>query len=177
MLAGYLGCAPAALHLRSGPWGKPYLPETPQLHFSWSDSAGAGVLAISATPLGIDLEKMRPRSRDDLAERLLEPADLALLRTMTPHERARAFAQAWTQREAFVKATGLGIGQGWAPMRDAFARGGPAPGRIPGSHSLEDGRWHLRTIALWPGFACTACTREPVRRLHVRVAQRPAPHA
>lgn len=168
VLAGYLGCDASELRVEAGPWGKPFLPGTPRLHFSLSDSSGAGVMAVSAGPVGIDLEKVRERAWDDLAERLFGAADWQAFQSIPPAARGSAFAHAWTQREAFVKATGLGLGQGWMPAHETFARAGPAPGPIGGSHPLEGGKWHLRSISLWPGFACTVCTSAPVSDLRIR---------
>ena len=174
VLAGYLGQPAAVLRTACESGGKPRLAGAPHLHFSWSDSGGAGVLAVSAGPVGIDLETHRLRGRDDLAHRLLDPAAWAAYLDLTPAARALAFSHAWTQREAFVKATGLGLGDGWPSMRAAFEDRGPAPGPIASHHPLEGGRWHLRTIALWPGFACTACTSHVVQCLRLREPPRDA---
>lgn len=174
VLGGYLGWPAAAVPALCEAGGKPHLAGAPHLHFSLSDSGGAGVLAVCASPLGIDLEARRHRNWDDLAHRLLDHAAWAAFQDLAPAARPLAFAHAWTQREAFVKATGLGLGDGWPSMRAAFDGGSPAPGPIAGHHPLEGGRWHLRTIELWPGYACTVCTRQPVRKLRVREAPREA---
>ncbi len=170
VLAGYLDRPAASLRTVCEARGKPRLAGAPDLNFSLSDSGGAGVLAVSASPVGIDLEALRHRDWDDLAHRLLDPAAWSAFQVLALAARPLAFAHAWTQREAFVKATGLGLGDGWPSMRAAFDGRGPAPGPIARHHPLQGGRWHLRTITLWPGYACTVCTRYPAHTLHIRQA-------
>ena len=42
------------------PGGKPYFPACPQLHFSVSHTRTAALVAVSAAPVGADVEQVRP---------------------------------------------------------------------------------------------------------------------
>ena len=64
------------------PGGKPYFPACPQLHFSVSHTRTAALVAVSAAPVGADVEQVRPL-HPAMARRLAQ-AEHALQQ----HERA-----------------------------------------------------------------------------------------
>jgi 4'-phosphopantetheinyl transferase len=62
------------------------------------------------TTVGVDVELVDPAiDADSLATVSLAESEAKLLATLEPAERARAFTQYWTRKEAVVKATGDGI--------------------------------------------------------------------
>ena len=73
--------------------GKPYIPDGP--YFSISHCKEGIAVAIDDEPVGIDIESIR-RADEDLIIR-------------TAQDPARAFTRLWTQKEALVKAQGIGI--------------------------------------------------------------------
>jgi 4'-phosphopantetheinyl transferase len=115
--------------------GKPVVDGAPS--FSLSHSGAVGVLALSPANVGVDVETVRPRARlDRLARRVLDDAAFAEWGTQPDAERLTAFLRAWTAKEAYLKAVGLGlvrplrtvrvVRDGWAiesfvPGRDAVA--------------------------------------------------------
>jgi 4'-phosphopantetheinyl transferase len=63
-----------------------------------------------STAVGIDVELVNPKiDADSLAAVSLSELEAAQLAEVEPAERARAFTQYWTRKEAVVKATGDGI--------------------------------------------------------------------
>lgn len=42
--------------------GKPFFPDHPDIHFSLSHTAGAAAAALADTPVGVDIERVRPVS-------------------------------------------------------------------------------------------------------------------
>ena len=80
-------------------YGKPYVVNGP--YFSISHCKEGIAVAIDDTPIGIDIEAIR-HANSDLIER-----------TMNEQERVgmddRKFTRLWTQKEAIVKAEGVGI--------------------------------------------------------------------
>lgn len=124
------------------------------------------MLAVSSEPVGIDLESCS-KARDDLAEFLLDPVALDAYNRLPLEKRAEAFASSWTEREAFVKAIGLGIGDGWQIMKRVFEQ---RPLLAPAS-CLQGcpihGKWHLRGIHIWPRFACSVCTSHRLRGIRL----------
>ena len=55
------------------PGGKPYFPACPQLHFSVSHTRTAALVAVSAAPVGADVEQVRPL-HPAMARRLAQAA-------------------------------------------------------------------------------------------------------
>ena len=67
-------------------------------------------MAISAAAIGIDLEKIDLVPADQyVMEELFGLAERTLLSKLNPSERPMAYAQMWTQKEAYSKATGHGL--------------------------------------------------------------------
>lgn len=92
--------------LASGPKGKPYLPQHPDVHFSFSHCPKAAVCAISSHPVGVDVEAVAPVDWE-VAERALSAEELKDVRESERPE--VAFARYWTQKEALLKARGEGL--------------------------------------------------------------------
>ncbi|WP_405775379.1 4'-phosphopantetheinyl transferase family protein [Streptomyces sp. NBC_00859] len=116
LLGERLAVPPAELRVAYTTGGKPYLPDQPHLHISWSRSERLLLLAVSeAGPVGVDIEWLRP-----------VPTALDVLATLYPALPATAgpevFLPAWTLLEAAVKATGRGLARG---AKDVDLRLGP----------------------------------------------------
>ena len=84
--------------------GKPYFSEEDTPFFSLSHTAGYAAAVISAHPVGIDLEKIRPIS-DRIADRYLYLHPM--LFTPLPGMTGRVIA--WTRLESYGKITGRGF--------------------------------------------------------------------
>ena len=108
-LGRYLGVPAASLRFTSGPYGKPLLEHAGQaLHFNLSHSGGQALLGISHQGrIGVDLEQAAPLPVELLET--LAPAEAALISAAAGPDRAATFFECWTRKEAFVKATGLGM--------------------------------------------------------------------
>ncbi|MCD7708908.1 MAG: 4'-phosphopantetheinyl transferase superfamily protein [Clostridiales bacterium] len=97
-------CAPIVL----GEHGKPYMPDFPDFHFNWSHSKDALVLAASGSPVGVDMEKLRP-ARDGVAKRYFTEGEIAYVFGGSNGSHDRRFFETWTKKEAYVKYTGSGL--------------------------------------------------------------------
>ncbi len=85
--------------------GKPFLPEGP--HFSISHcKEGIAVAVDDEEPIGIDIEGIR-RVDQELIARVMNEEEQS--RIASAAEPARVFTRLWTQKEAIVKAQGVGI--------------------------------------------------------------------
>lgn len=153
LLGAYLGLEPTRVRLEEGPHGKPALRArrgARPLHFSVSHSGGLAVLAFSADgPVGVDVERLRPMPNAlRLAERYLTRRERARVRwARGPAARSRAFLEAWTAKEALLKATGDGLAAlGRAEVVRARPRG-PLEGLVDG-----ESRWRIHRIAPAPGL-------------------------
>ena len=156
VLAAYLDAPPESLQFTYGDNGKPELVTQSALWFSLSHAKGRALLAVSATsPIGVDVERIPHPPRDLLAERMLGPQAWRSYRALNEVERGRAFALAWAEREAFVKALGVGVADGWGLCRSLF---GPLPLRTDSAGSRRVAGWQLRAIQVGPGWVAAVCT-------------------
>lgn len=110
ILAEYLG---GAVELGGPAGGKPRLAEAPErLSFNLSHTAGLALIAVAtgSVPVGIDVERLRPR-RDlaRLAGRWLPAADARAVAAAPDSRLEEVFYAAWTRHEARVKCTGTGL--------------------------------------------------------------------
>ncbi|WP_159788876.1 4'-phosphopantetheinyl transferase family protein [Sodalinema gerasimenkoae] len=110
-LAGaYLGLAPEALQFQVSPHGKPFLAGSP-LRFNLSHSGDWALLAFSGDrPLGIDLEVHRSVPVLALAKRFFQGSEWARLQELSGDWQRQVFFDYWTAKEAYLKATGEGLG-------------------------------------------------------------------
>lgn len=75
---------------------------------SLSDSAEFSACAIAATPVGIDIEKVKARNRmQEIMERLFSAGEIDYVNGSD--DPTLAFTRLWTVREAALKAVGCGI--------------------------------------------------------------------
>lgn len=100
--------APLSLAYTYGDNGKPYLKDYKDMHFSLSHSGRYVICAFSGHEIGADIQEHRS-VKDGLAERFYSEEDKRLLESMG----AKAgFYKIWSIKEAFMKLTGEGMGQG-----------------------------------------------------------------
>ncbi len=86
--------------------GKPYFPDHPDCHFSLSHTADLCACALSDTPVGIDIELVRPR-KEGLPAYVFGEGELVWFRE--GGSRWEDFYTLWTLKEARVKCTGEGL--------------------------------------------------------------------
>jgi 4'-phosphopantetheinyl transferase len=109
LLAEY-GIDPA-LPIQDGRFGKPYVADARQLRFSISHTGPTACVATSfAGEVGVDIERCDEPADRGVIRRFFAAREAAALTRMPDGRRARAFAEAWTRREAVLKALGLGLG-------------------------------------------------------------------
>jgi 4'-phosphopantetheinyl transferase len=116
LLGHYLGEAPQALVFRYGPHGKPVLltgTTDAALMFNFSNSQDLALLAVATSrEIGIDLEyRHRGISVAQLARHILSESEAAALQRLPAERHTQALLVAWTRKEAYVKALGVGLAQ------------------------------------------------------------------
>lgn len=119
ILARYLDTNPELIKFTYTPQGKPYIVnnnrensvkyENKCIQFNLSHSRNLALYAIAIDrPVGIDLEYCRPITDAlALAKRWFLPAEYQELLAQT--DRETSFFRVWTAKEAYLKATGIGL--------------------------------------------------------------------
>jgi 4'-phosphopantetheinyl transferase len=121
MLGRYTGRTPSALSFGYGENGKPFLsahgspsPESsadPPLAFNLSHSGTCALLAVTAgVMVGVDVEHVRPLDDAvDIAERFFSEDEVRRFQQLSGDAVPQGFFNAWTRKEAFLKAVGTGL--------------------------------------------------------------------
>lgn len=107
LLAELLGTEPAAVALALTPNGQPYLPATggaPMPCFSLAHAGGRYLVGVSAQPIGVDVEQIRPVELAQV-QHFLSALERQQLAALPAPERSRQFYRLFTRKEAFFKAT------------------------------------------------------------------------
>lgn len=99
---------PFDLPIRRSPKGKPFFPTMQNLYFNITHSRTHIAIALSDTPVGIDLEPLRPYP-PMLVHRYFHRDEADYLDTLADERKAEAFTRLWTLKEAYVKYTGTGM--------------------------------------------------------------------
>ena len=155
VLGAETGAEPESLRLEYGDRGKPRLTGEGELRFNVSHSGGLALVALArGREVGVDVERIRPRARlDGIARRSFSTAEVEALARGGEEHRLERFYAVWTAREAFVKATGRGLGA--AP--ESFSTPPPSEGRDEPAPIVEGGReesrFSLVRLAPAPGYS------------------------
>jgi phosphopantetheinyl transferase len=90
------------------PGGEPYLSAATDLYCSISHSHRFGMAAVASTPVGIDIEKIRPHD-PRLLEYVAQEGEVDALGALVENA-ADLLTLIWTLKEATAKASGRGLG-------------------------------------------------------------------
>ena len=157
VLADLLGVLPGELRFAYGPQGKPELAAGAHpagWHFNLSHSAHLALLAVTRlAPVGVDVEQLRPVSdQGAIARRFFSPAEHAALLALPPADQTAGFFNLWTRKEAWLKATGVGITGGLDQVEVSLALAEPARLlRLFGDVAAAQ-TWTLTALDPAPGF-------------------------
>lgn len=169
ILAGYLDRDPRELQFRAGPYDKPYLADGGP-EFNLSHSGDLALLAVAGLEVGVDVERERDfgdaHAMADIARSQFAPAEFEAWSALPESLRTRGFFLAWSRKEAFIKAIGLGLNQPLDefevelhPQREArFVRFAKP--------EFREDEWALRNLDPAPGYAGALALR--MRDVQVR---------
>ena len=164
-LAANFALSSAQLLLEIDAKGRPFLSSQPEIQFSITHTGDlVAVAAGRGCSVGIDIEQVRARHAD-LLRHVFDDTDRARFEQIAPEDRAQAFFQAWTGKEAYLKATGTGLGGGLRGVHVPLARQARA-----GAMDEEDpaqAEWRLQTLELPTGYAGNVVWNDPARELAV----------
>jgi 4'-phosphopantetheinyl transferase len=129
LLSQHLGVTPGEIDVTIRPGGKPAVAGAAGPCFSLSHARRLGLIAIARDEVGVDVESRRVlRHPRRTLHRIFHPGTATFIESLDDGEREAAFLDAWTQREAHVKAAGGGLFR--------------TPDDLPYSPGLADGVLH-----------------------------------
>ena len=96
---------PENVELKTGPYGKPYLPDS-EYYFNISHSRGMACICIGKAENAVDCELIKPR-KFDISSQICSEEEKGFLSSSADYE--RDFYTMWTYKECFAKLTGKGL--------------------------------------------------------------------
>jgi 4'-phosphopantetheinyl transferase len=154
-LSRYTRQDPSQIEFAHGPFGKPEIKaDGASLFFNDSHSAELALFAVTShCPLGVDIECMRPIPEfENIAARFFSPPEVQMMRELSPDQRMTAFYSCWTAKEAYLKATGEGIGAGLDKVEVTLDQDLQAVAlRVPADSEASD-KWSVRAFSPALGY-------------------------
>ena len=114
ILGGYLGATPGGITYAENAFGRPALAgdwARTALTFNTSHSGAIALIAVSRSRLlGVDIERLRPLvEAEGIAASYFSAREAAVFAALDRADRVEGFYNAWTRKEAVVKALGGGL--------------------------------------------------------------------
>lgn len=171
ILADYLGKAPGELQFLTGPAGKPFLAPAEDslgLEFNLSHSGELALVAVAQSAVGVDVERWDGRVEFlELAEQFFSPNERAALRALTQDSQAlmAGFFNAWSRKEAYIKATGDGVAKGLHHFDVVLTPGERAGLLADRTDPMATTRWVLEDLRIDQGYSAALVVRAPLHRI------------
>lgn len=153
LLGRYLEVCPGEIRFQYGKYGRPEIgfpPDSRGLRFNVSDSGGLALIAVtSGRAIGVDIEKVRPvPDLLGVARSFFSPREVQAILALSEDKRQDAFFACWTRKEAFMKATGLGLAYPTSGFSVSVDPAAPAELWETGEEGNAGDPWILRDV--WP---------------------------
>lgn len=168
LLGHYSRCAPESLRFATGPAGKPCVVSPAAssfLQFNLSHSADMMLIAVGLEcALGVDVERWSDDVDPvDLAPHCFSQAERQELLSLAPDQRRPGFYSCWARKEAYIKATGLGVSQGLEYFDVVVAP--DRPGRLLADRRTPENaqRWYMIDLDVGPEFSAALVVSETDR--------------
>ncbi len=162
ILARYINIPAKQINFAYNDHGKPALTNIPLLQFNLSHSADLALLAIGMQfPLGIDLEFFSARPYEGIGSHIFSVKENLELRLLPNMLKPLAFFHLWAQKEALIKACGLGLSY---PTKQF-----DLPLLPPGNQHMEDPKfkqqWHVRSFMPQVNCCAAICYNPQVQNI------------
>jgi len=166
ILASYARSEPRSLQFRVGKYGKPELDGASRnISFNLSRTRGMALLAITDTRcVGIDAETVHPDiDIEGISRRFFTRDEADQISALAPDAQVTAFFACWTRKEAFVKATGIGLSLPLNSFRVTVRADQPV--RLISLDGDRPERWALLDLSQ-SGIAAALAVEAPAPPLH-----------
>lgn len=149
----------AAALISTGPAGKPFLPDHPEIFFNITHSAGLVACAFHSDPVGIDAEPAG-YFPEVLIGKALTEGEKNLLLSCSHDEslRQECFWRLWTLKEAYVKMSGIGVDTDLKAFSFAFDPLATPDTGTPAKIDCSDPEVSCFQIIIRSGHVISLCT-------------------
>jgi 4'-phosphopantetheinyl transferase len=164
ILGEYTGVDPHELSFAQGENGKPCLrppANEGDVFFNLSHSGDYTLIAVTkCLRVGVDIEGIRSNIEYlELSRRFFSPSECAWLDSRPRSTQIAAFFRLWVVKEAFLKATGVGLSDSLDEIAVTFRSNGNVALRY--GHIDKPGtRWLAEEMKLVPGYASALVVEE-----------------
>ena len=170
LLGRYLGTAPDRLEFCYNRFGKPelaVLPPTFPLRFNVSHSGDWALITMTLEHrIGVDIEQIRQLDNiDDLARNSFSQYELDVYQRLPDEQRTQAFFNAWTRKEAFIKACGEGLSRPLTEFDVSLAPQDPVQLLQIAGDPTAARRWTLSALEPAVGYVGAVAVERPDTRI------------
>lgn len=162
VLSRYAEVPPQGWRFTTGEYGRPEI-DGPALGLDFNITHTNGLIAaivVRDLRCGVDAERTPARPEAvALAPKVLTPLETEVLRLNSQEQRGHAFADAWVAKEAYTKATGMGMCRGFDAFSVHLLRDGSfalVDEEIPAD---ERPLWQVEVLQVWDRFALGVAIR------------------
>lgn len=170
LLADYADTDVNAIIIESGLNDKPVCKQFPEIQFNTTHANNIFVLAfVRNSRVGIDLEDLT-RSIDvtALSEFLLSDNERAELHSTNEKFHQEELINAWTRKEAFVKAYGRGMSFPIQQLEVSFLMNEPAFIKATHWRKAEKNEWHLHGFDLLKSYRGAVAVHGKINSVEIR---------
>jgi len=170
LLSDYADMDVNVISIESGLNGKPFCKQFPEIQFSIAHSQNVFVLAfVRNSRVGIDLEDLT-RSVDikTLSEFLLAEKEYANFYSTNEKFHHEQLINAWTRKEAFVKAYGLGMSFPLKQLEVSFLLNEPASVKATHWRETERNEWCLHSFDLVKSYRGAVAVHGKINSVEIR---------
>jgi 4'-phosphopantetheinyl transferase len=162
LLGKYIGLPPGFVEYRFNRYGKPELnvdinPE--KIKFNLSHSHEKILFAFSrGRELGVDIEYLDPKfPTSDISKRFFSPQEVQELINLPKEQQIQGFFKCWTQKEAYIKAKGMGLSIPLDSFDVSVSPVDPAGLISNKNEPLEIFKWKIQEIQIEGNYASAIC--------------------
>ncbi len=167
ILAPYLALAPTVIQFAAAEYGKPYLVFPPSeghgaaIEFNMSHAGDQMLVGVvRGRAIGVDIEQIRPDfATTDIAMHYFSAVEQAAFRAVPDEQKPQAFFNAWTRKEAFIKAVGEGLSFPLADFDVTLSPGEPARLLAVRGSAEEAARWQMADMKVGEGYAAAVVVK------------------
>ena len=136
--------------------GKPKLPNT-NLQFNVSHSQNIALYGITKNNLiGIDVEYLRSNVEcDKIAKRFFNEREYRIINSLSKEKQTQTFFQFWTIKEAYLKATGEGLGGGLETVEIDFNSDMEVEVKAVANDTAKPNNWFFESFIPEKDFVAT----------------------